>query len=172
MNFDKVKEIFADVRGTAFIGIDTLSNVALKGGKKNPLQGRVQKKVEGSNVMIAFGDGSVYENLVKRRMIAEGKDPETFVLKSRAWGKRIDGTPFIEHKDKHYLECIFKHAGNVTYLVDGVETPAEEIECLDLRSDEPEEKETDEGQGGIENKIIIRTYSLDSIQHIRFKGEH
>lgn len=173
MKYEDLKFVFKDTHGTAFIGLDTTSSVVLKGGKKNPLQGRVEKRVIGSNVMVAFGEGSVYEGVVKRRMIAEGKDPSTFELKPRKWGIRIDGTPYIEHGDKNYLECIFIKAGEVSYLVDGVETNPADIEGLELKADkEDEEPKEDTTQGGIENKVIIRTYSVDSIDRIRFKGEH
>lgn len=168
MKFEQLKEIFADVRGTAFVGIDTLSEVKLKGGKKNPFQGRVTKRTAGSNVTVAFGDDSAYANAVKKRMVAEGKDPATFELKPRTWGTRISGTPFIEHGEKHYLECIFNHAGETTYFVDGVETDPATIEGLELSVPKPSET----AQGGIENQVIIRTYDVNSIETVRFKGEH
>lgn len=166
MKIDQLKEIFKDIRGTAFIGIDTLSDVKLKGGKKNPFQGRVTKRVAGSNVTIAFGDDSAYANAVKKRMVSEGKDPDTFELKPRAWGTRVAGTPFIEHGEKNYLECIFNHAGETTYFVDGVETDPTEIEGLELSV-----KTSDTAQGGIDNPVIIRTYDVNSIETVRFKGE-
>ena len=84
----------------------------LTGGKKNPFQGRVKKITDGANVMIFSGTAqNGYENMVKRRMLEEGKDPDTFVLGKRAWGTRIGETPFIEHNGKHYLECVFISPG-------------------------------------------------------------
>ena len=170
MTFEEVKKIFEGVKGAAFVGLDTESPVKLKGGKKNPFQGRVTKVVEGSNVTIAFGEESLYENSVRRKIEKEGKDQADFELKPRAWGTRIAGTPYIEHNDKHYLECIFNHAGKTKYLVDGVETAADEIEGLDIEKKVSDKEDT--SQGGVEEKVIIRTYSIDSITTIRFKGEH
>ena len=166
MNYETLKEVIATIKGTTFAGIDTLTDVKLKGGKKNPFQGRVQKRTTGANIML-YNDSSsnVYGNMVKKRMLDEGKDPETFELKPRAWGMRVENSPFITHKDKYYLECIFVSPGKSVYLVDGVETPKEEIEGL-----ETEKKESETSQGGIENKIILRTFSLDSIQEVRLKG--
>lgn len=166
MEYKNLKELVSTIKGTSFAGIDTLTEVKLKGGKKNPFQGRVQKKTTGANIML-YNDSSknVYGNMVKKRMLEEGKDPETFELKPRAWGTRIENSPFIEHKDKYYLECIFVSPGKSVYLVDGVETPKEEIEGL-----ETEKKVSETSQGGIENKIILRTFSLDSIEEVRLRG--
>lgn len=166
MQYENLKNLISTIKGTTFAGLDTLTEVKLKGGKKNPFQGRVQKKTTGANVML-YNDSSanVYGNMVKKRMVQEGKDPETFELKPRAWGVRIDNSPFIEHKDKYYLECIFISPGKSVYLVDGVETPKDEIEGL-----ETEKKVSETAQGRIENKIILRTFSLDSIQEVRLKG--
>lgn len=166
MEYKNLKELVSTIKGTSFAGIDTLTEVKLKGGKKNPFQGRVQKKTTGANIML-YNDSSknVYGNMVKKRMLEEGKDPETFELKPRVWGTRIENSPFIEHKDKYYLECIFVSPGKSVYLVDGVETPKEEIEGL-----ETEKKVSETSQGGIENKIILRTFSLDSIEEVRLRG--
>lgn len=167
MDFQKVKSEVDKIKGTAFIGLDTETEVVLKGGKKNPLQGKVKKVTTGANVMIFAGsDQNGYENMVKRRMLDEGKDPSTFVLGSRAWGTRIPRTPFIEHNTKHYLECIFISPGKSVYLVDGVPTDKFAIEGLP----ETKEKEEPTGQGKIDNQIILRTFSFDSITAIRIKG--
>jgi len=165
MDFEKIKAEVDKVKGSTFISIDTMTEVKLTGGKKNPYQGRVRKVTRGANVMIFAGtEQNGYENMIKRRMLEEGKDPSTFTLGKRAWGTRIGETPFIEHNGKHYLECIFISNGKTSYFVDNVETPKDEIEGI------PEAKENPEGQGGIENKVIIRTFALDSIASIRMKG--
>lgn len=166
MNYDDLKVAISDIKGSTFVGIDTETVVKLKGGKKNEMQGRVTKVTEGANTMI-FSEmaGSGYENMVKRRMVKEGKDPETFTVKPRAWGTRVEKSPFIEHKGKHYIECIFMASGKSHYLLDGVPIDAEEIEGL------PEKRvETEESQGGVEDKVIIRTFALDSIKKIRING--
>lgn len=165
MDYDKIKAEVDKVKGATFISLDTMTDIKLTGGKKNPLQGRVQKITRGANVMV-FNDTEQngYENMIKRRMEQEGKDPSTFTLGKRAWGQRIDQSPFIDHNDKKYLECIFMSPGKSTYLVDGVETNKEDIEGI------PESKENSESQGGIDNKVVIRAYSLDSIRAVRING--
>jgi hypothetical protein len=107
-----------------------------------------------------------YENMVKRRMEKEGKNPEEFSVGSRAWGTRVGNSPFIEHNDKYYLEVFFISPGKTYYTVDGKETDKDLIEGL------PESKPaSEESQGGIEDKVIIRTFSVDSIQRIRMKNQ-
>ena len=165
MDFNKIKAEVDKVKGSTFVSIDTVTEVKLTGGKKNPLQGRVKKITRGANVMIFAGtEQNGYENMVKRRMLEEGKDPSTFTLGKRAWGTRLGETPFIEHNGNYYLECVFISPGKSVYLVDGVETPKDEITGI------PESKENPESQGGIENKVVIRTFSLDSISSVRMKG--
>ncbi len=156
------------VSGASFIGLDTLTEVTLTGGKKNPQQGRVTKRMIGASVM-CFQNKSVngYEAMVQRRLVAEGKDPASFTLGPRAWGTRIPNMPIVEHlKDgatKYYLEVIFMHPGKSEYLLDGVVVPASAIEGL---------KDNDTGeQGGLNNKVVIRTFAADSITELRVDGK-
>ncbi len=165
MKLETVQEVFAKLAGGTFVGIDTVTDVPLKGGKKNPQQGRITKETIGSTVMcFSNTNGSAYDAMVKRRLAAEGKDPESFQLGERTWGHRIAGTPFVEHKGAYYLEVIFMKAGESQYLQDGYPIAPELIEGL------PEKRE-DNGQGGLDNKVIIRTYALDSIVAIRAMGQ-
>lgn len=162
--------ILASLNGASFVSIDTETVVSLKGGKSNPQRGRVTKKVVGSNVAI-FQNKLVngYDAMVKRRLVAEGKDPENFELGPRAWGTRLFGLPLVEHtKDgelKYYFEVIFMKAGEVKYFLDGAPIAKEDIIGL------PEKVEDDGGQGGLENKVIIRTFAMESITAIRINHE-
>ena len=165
MKLETVKAALATLAGGTFVGIDTVTEVKLSGGKKNPQQGRITKATTGSQVMcFSNTNGSAYDAMVKRRLAAEGKDPETFVLGPRKWGQRVTGTVFIEHEGAHYLEVIFMKAGTSLYLQDGYPIAKELIEGL------PESRE-DNGQGGLENKVVIRTYALDSIVAMRAMGQ-
>jgi hypothetical protein len=161
--------ILGTVNGASFVSIDTLTEVKLTGGKSNPFQGRVTKRMTGASVMVFQNKKSnAYDNMVKRRLEKEGKDPASFVLGERKFGKRIPETPFIEHIKtgpdgkqfiERYLEVIFLKAGTTELLVDGLPYTGE-IPGL------PEEREPT-GQGGLENQVIIRTYKCDSIKKIR-----
>lgn len=159
MNEAILKDLMKSVNGTTFISIDTVTEVKLAGGKKNPLQGRVQKRGVGHKVMV-FQNKSVngYEAMVQRRLTAEGKDPANFQLSPRVWGERIAGTPFVEHNGQTYLEVIFLKPGKTEMLVDG-QVFNDIIDGLPAEAINAE-------QGGLDNKVIIRTFKIDSLKAI------
>lgn len=158
----------ADINGASFVGIDTLVEVKLTGGKKNPHQGRVTKRMIGATVMSFQNKNfSAYEAMVHRRLAAEGKDPTKFVLGERAWGTRIPNMPIVTHiKDgveKYYLEVIAVNSGVISYLLDGM--PIDKKNIIGLQ-----EKEEGE-QGGLGNKVIIRCFASESIMALRIDGK-
>jgi hypothetical protein len=163
MKLETAQKAFAALTGGTFVGMDTETVVTLKGGKRNPQQGRVTKVMTGATVMsFSNTNGSAYDAMVKRRLAAEGKDPDSFELGPRAWGERVAGTPFVTHKGDHYLEVIFMKAGAVQYRLDGVQVAASEIEGL------PEQREGE--QGGLDNKVVIRTFKLENVTALRAYG--
>jgi hypothetical protein len=160
----KLQSLLASVNGNTIISIDTVTTPTLLGGKKNPLQGQIRKVMIGGNVMVFTNKNSNgYENMVNRRLIAEGKDPASFELGERQWGERIAGTPFIEHNGATYLEVIFLRPGK-THYEHGLRSIArEQITGL---------KDAVEGeQGGLDNKVVIRTFKADSIAAITIDGK-
>jgi hypothetical protein len=166
MKFEDVKEIVDQVEGSGTFILDTKTVVKLKGGKKNLLQERVEKTTAGSEVVIYNKyDGNGYSDLIKAQMTNEGKDPSEFELKPRAWGTRIENTPFVEHKGNYYIECIFNKSGKSEYLVDG-EIYEDDIEGLPEKTVNDPTKAAIESQGGIETKIVIRTFSVEAIEKI------
>jgi hypothetical protein len=81
MKYAQLINAVANINGASFVGMDTHTDVVLTGGKKNPMQGRVTKKMVGATVMSFQNKNfSAYEAMVQRRLTAEGKDPEAFVL--------------------------------------------------------------------------------------------
>lgn len=162
-----IADIMADLKGTTIVGITTETNVKLKGGKKNPFQGRVTKRMLSGNCMVFCNQlSNGYENMVKRRLEKEGMNADGFTLGKRVWGNRVINTPFVMHKGQLYLETIFiQKPKGIIYLVDGVETPKDEIEGL------PVEKPVEGKQGGLEDKVIIRTFKTDNIKSLRYGGK-
>jgi len=154
--------IFGNVSGNTFVGISTRTNPVLVGGKKNLMQGRVTKIMSDASVMV-FQNKNVngYENMVKRRLVKEGKNPELFSVGVRLWGDRVAGTPIVTHNKKNYLEVIFLNSGTVSYELDGVP-----IDKCDIVGFEKEES----SQGGLSDKVIIRTFSEDSITKVKING--
>jgi len=164
MKLETAQAAFAQLEGGTFVGLDTETPVKLKGGKKNPQQGRVTKVMQGAQVMsFSNKNGSAYDAMVRRRLEAEGKDADSFELSPRAWGTRCTGTPFVEHKGNYYLEVIFLKAGEVQYCLDGVPVQASEIKGL---PDTPENT----GQAGLENTVVIRTFKLENVTALRAYG--
>lgn len=152
---NKLRKILENVTGASIITIDTETDVKLTGGKANPHQGRVTKQVFGSNVMVFSNTNTnAYENMVNRRLSNEGKS--NFELSPRQWGERERGTPFVNHNGKTYLEVIFLKAGEVYYRLDGNDLPKDLVKGMPERSQEAE-------QGGLDHKVIIRTYAVESI---------
>ena len=164
MKLETAQAAFDTLEGGTFVGMDTVTDVKLTGGKKNAQQGRVTKRMTGAQVMcFTNSKTNAYDAMVRRRLEAEGKDPDSFELGPRAWGQRIVGTPFVEHNGKHYLEVIFLKSGAVQYLLDGQPVDETAIEGL------PDRKEGE--QAGLENKVVIRTFALDSIVELRAAGQ-
>lgn len=166
MRAELLIEAFSNVNGTSFIGMDTCTIPTLTGGKSNPMKGRVTKVMTGASLMVFQNKlSNGYENLVRRRLIAEGKNPD-FEVGPRAWGERMPNLPIVTHtgKDgilKYYLEVIFLRAGTVEYFFEG--KPISRAAIVGL-TDNP-----DDGghQGGLTDKVIIRTFAADSITKIR-----
>lgn len=157
--------VVSGISGASFVGIDTLTDVKLTGGKSNPMQGLVQKATVGSSVMVFQNKNSNgYENMVRRRLETEGRDPDSFELKPRVWGVRIEGTPIVEHKGTYYLEVIFLKAGETSYFFSGKPIKKDLIQGLETDKEEGR-------QGGLDNKVIIRTYKVDSIARITINKE-
>lgn len=149
------------VNGASFISIDTETDPRLTGGKSNPHKGHVKKVMTGANVMV-FQNKTVsgYNEMVKRRLSKEGKNPDSFKLSPRAWGERIPNTPFIEHNGKYYLEVIFLGSGDVHYELDGADIAKDAVIGLPAPKEEAR-------QGGLNDKVIIRTFALDSLRNVR-----
>ena len=160
-----LKTLLEAVNGATFISIDTSTEPRLKGGKKNAYKGITRKIMTGANVMV-FQNKSIngYDAMVKRRLEKEGKDPASFSLSPRTWGTRLPNTPIVEHKGQYYLEVIFLNAGDVHYEVNGVVTDPATITGLDL-------DHTEAKQGGLNDKVIIRTFKIDSLTSITINKE-
>lgn len=151
-----IEALVQQVNGASFIAIDTCTEPVLRGGRANPMLGRIRKITIGNVVMVFQNKHTnAYDNMVKKRLEQEGKDPASFVLSARSWGTRVPNAPIVEHKGEQYLEVIFLKPGAVSYELDGVAIAKEDIEGLY----EPIEAQ----QGGLTNKVFIRTFKFDSV---------
>jgi len=177
----KISDIL-DFNGTTFAGfvMETSFDSMMKKGSKNnrnPWIGRIKKVSHINGMLFKFGGDSHYQNMVNRRLAKEGKKMD-FEAGSLPWGKAIDGTPFIEHNGNYYLRLIVNSAEKPCYVVDGtkVYSSRKELEKetgVDEWYNAKGKGETKEGeQGGLENKVIVRNYRLDSIREIIYNGVH
>ena len=125
-------------------------NEKLLGGKKNPHQGKVRSLTTQQPVRVYLGEraSAIYAEKMNEKFKSEGKE-ETFEKKKRAWGERIENTPFIQHKDKFYLECFSEGKGEKVFLLEGEEVSPDE---LDL----PKKQETP-------NDVGLRVLDLSTI---------
>lgn len=177
----KIDKLFSALNGCSFAGLDTETEVKVtknmpgsprgKLAIPNPHYGRVTKRVTGSRIMV-FGNvhSNGYENMVKRRLEKEGKDPGEFVLSERKWGERLKGTPIVKKVESdgstsYYLEAIFMSPGKVEYFLDGV-TPVDKDDVIGISQG----KTNSSAQGGLEDLVQIRTFKMDSILKIRADG--
>lgn len=161
----KLESILSTVNGATFIGMDTTTTPILTGGKKNPMQGRVRKHNTGANIMVFQNKNSnSYDNMVKRRLEKEGKDPVSFKLSPRKWGTRVPNMPIVEHKGEQYLEVIFLKTGRSSYTLDGQPIDKDSIEGL-------KDTSQNDGQGGLNDTVIIRTFKVSSIDRLKVSGK-
>lgn len=168
MKYAQLINAVAGINGASFVGLDTHVDVPLTGGKKNPMQGRVTKRMIGATVMSFQNKNfSAYEAMVQRRLTSEGKDPQAFVLGERSWGTRVPNMPIVEHfkndEVKYYLEVIFLTPGEVTYYLDGNPISPKDIIGLPVAKGGE--------QGGLEDKVILRTFAAESITELRIDGK-
>jgi hypothetical protein len=125
MTPQKLETLFAHVNGTTFVALDLATMPRIT---NSPLAGRVIKYTRGMQVMV-FSDPA-YERLVKRRLMAEGKDASKFQVSPRTWGERRKNAPFVDHQGAVYLECIVLRPGTIEYKLDGLPLIKEQIEGL------------------------------------------
>ena len=132
----------------------------------NPHYNRVTKVTEGMNVMVFQNKTTnAYENMVNKRLAAEGKSTEAFTLGPRKWGVRVPNTCFIEHNENFHIEVIVLKAGTTTYLLDGQPIDKKDIQGL------PKAKPSVGQQGGLDKQVIIRSFKSESIKEITINKE-
>jgi hypothetical protein len=152
------KEQFETIQDGTRVSIKMSTFPKLKGGKANPHQGRIQKVTTGA-IGVLYTSGKGYFEKVNEGLVKEDKEPD-FTPKPRAWGVRVEGTPLIEHKEKFYLDVIFESPGETEYFF--LDEPIDKADIEGLE----DKKEGD--QGGLEEKVHVRTISLESILDIGF----
>ena len=161
-------KLLAEVNGATFISIDTLTHVDVNKkvagtDQPNPHAGCVTKRITGCNVIVFQNkETHGYSAMVRRRLEAEGKDPNDFQLSSARWGTRVPNLPVVQHNGEYYLEVIVLHPGKVEWLLNG--EVVEKSSIHGLRTYQKPE------QGGLKNKVVLRRFAFSSIQTIRINN--
>ncbi len=144
---------FLNFHGCSFLTLETVTVPKLP--KKHPYNGLLIK-VSMRQVMV-FQNKRIngYQAMINRRLVREG-NPTAFQVSRRPWGIRIPGQPLVTHKGRIYLETIVLREIYTRFLVNGNPVPFTE--------------DKQEGnQGGLQDKVIIRCFALDSIRKINGK---
>lgn len=170
MDISVAQLIFQNVSGTRFVGMDTETDVSRLKRDEAVQPGKVTKRTTGAVVMVfAQDERSAYSNQVKRRMEAEGIDPNTWEAGELPYGEWMGSSVFISHTPKntgkltHYLRTHFVKSGTSEYFLDGVAIAKNDI----VDTSAPKKEGT---QGGQDVKVIPRNFKLDSIRKIRIDG--
>lgn len=114
--------------------VTTQSEPSFKSPTSCPFTGRVKKlSVDSRIVVYPKGDGYIQE--LKKVLTEEEMAAQKESSPGRRWGKRIEGTAFVEHtKDgeyKVYLEYFGNGVGSIEYTVDG--EPATEEQTAQIK---------------------------------------
>lgn len=112
--------------------------------------------------------GSGYGDMVKRRLVEAGLNPDGFIVAPLAWGERVDDLPLIKHKDNHYLQFIRLAEGKARYFLGlhGEELSESEIGDFGVR------KPYNAKQGLPKERVIeFREYRIDNITKLTMLGD-
>lgn len=165
-------------RGAFFTTLTTRTKVTEMRKKKKLDDGTVVPNPLGEVQKIAVvnvGCNEDYEAAVRRRRQKEGQpvdsngDVEVFYSMPLPWGQwvvRDDGkrTPIIEHKGKLYVRTHIRHSVGYEYRdANDNPVPADVVHDFMPKKEEGARQEVDE-------PIVCRTYSLDSITQITTDG--
>lgn len=160
----------SQLNGSTFISITLLTDVKLnatlatdEGRVSNPQHGKVTKQQTLVCQLFQNKVINAYEAKVRRGLVAEGKDPNAFQLSPRKWGTRLKNLPIIEHNGEYYLEIIVHRKLNEEYKLSG--------NAIDKKSILGWPAGGKASQGGLENKVEIRSVKLSSIQEIHFQRQ-
>jgi hypothetical protein len=148
-----LQNLLDKIQGCTFASIDA---------ETEPSKG-IHKVTTGIRVILFTNKkSSGYENMVKRRLIEAGKNPDNFVLGDLPWGQRLENSPLIENKGKFYLQCILLTEGTSKYYIGDREISGN---GLGLRGRFPNQ--------GLPpgDEVLVACYNIDSIKRIAVMGK-
>jgi len=154
----QLAEKLMQLRGNSYMTLHTRTDATPK------KTGNPYKKIE-KIAKVKVQAGFKYKNSVDNQAEREGVEAQE--VKPRSWGERINGTPLVFYKGRHYLEAKVEQVlEDVVYLADG-----EEVEKVDIEHLLPAKKAESSTQSNLKKKIILRDYKMESIKKAAFGGE-
>lgn len=158
MNVRDIEQMF-DKPNATFVSFVAKTKPKMK-KKGNPFKDRKVEKVAHVYGIVNFR----YQNSVNNQRVRENKEDD-FQSAPRKWGKRIPKTPFVEHKDKKYLE-VKRERVEYTFYIDGQEIGEDQAQVLEqyLYSSEPKRQK-------VNNTIVLRDYKLESIEQLKANNQ-
>jgi hypothetical protein len=108
MKLEEIADLLDQIKGATFASLDS---------ETMPKKG-VRCVTVGVSVMLFTNKtGSAYDRMVRRRLVAAGKNPDDFVLSDLPWGTRVPESPLIEHNGNYYLQCVVLRPGDSEFFV-------------------------------------------------------
>lgn len=163
---NQLKEFLQGIKGStiATILVETSPNMVKTG---NPYWGRVKKRSRVNGII-----GFSYESCVNNQRVREANpqtieevsNVEKFFAQLRSWGKRIQGTPLVEHKGKYYLEMKVERVLDSGYYIGDNLIDKALVEQYLVKKKESEIQK-------VVKPVILRDYSLESIKSIIVNGK-
>jgi hypothetical protein len=117
-----------------------------------------EQHAEQNNELVFIGDG-VLPPVVNGEV-------EHFVARRRHWGVRRQGTPFVDHKGKVYLEVAIRSILRDRYFVDGVEVDSDTV-VPHLRKKDTLAIAMNQGLPE-DRQVMLRDYNFSNITTVRF----
>jgi len=153
-------DFFLNFSGISLIGLILNTDARLK--KTGNPYGKVWKKTR-----LLGNIGFHYYNSLNNQAKREEKEIDfSKLIKPRKWGKRIENTPLVEHKDNYYLEIKVEKTFEVNYFL---ENNAPILKSA-IEQFLPKRKESST-QDQLDKKIILRDVAIKSIQSFTIGGK-
>lgn len=127
------------------------SDLKLKGGKANPMQGKVTKITAAR---VTLGSKGLYG----QRKVTEGEYESVSEVKQPTWGERVNESCIITHKDNTYIDMIIEEKLKTTYYLN--DNP---IEYDDIQGAQPMENKSGVKYRRVKTNNIISVMSDDII---------
>ena len=153
MELALIQNILLKIEGCTFATIDSTTE---------PSKGLTKITTGERVILFTNKNSSGYENMVKRRLVEAGKNPDNFVLGDPAWGERIPNSPLIKYKDNYYLQCIELARGQSKYFIGSREVSPEGLMLKEHHSASQGLAKSDE--------VVVKQYKLSSINRIALMG--